>query len=52
MLTLSNEKDKIPLTPGADGKIHAKWYEDGNIAPRTKSFHVPDDFKPQLKRIR
>ena len=49
---LSNEKDKIPLTPGADGKIHAKWYETGNIAPRTRSFQVPDDFKPQLKRIR
>ena len=49
---LRNDMDKIPFTPGADGKIHAKWYEDGNIAPRTRSFQVPDDFKPQLKRIR
>ena len=49
---LRNDMDKIPFTPGADGKIHAKWYEDGNIAPRTRSFQVPADFKPQLKRIR
>ena len=49
---LRNDMDKIPFTPGADGKIHAKWYEDGNIAPRTRSFQVPDDFKPQLKKIR
>lgn len=48
---LRNDMDKIPFTPGADGKIHAKWYEDGNIAPRIRSFQVPDDFKPQLKRI-
>lgn len=45
-------RNKKTLTLDADDKIHAKWYEDGNVAPRVRSFQVPDNFKPQLKRIR
>lgn len=49
---IQNLRNKKTLTLDADDRIHADWYEDGNIAPRTRSFQVPDDFKPQLKRIR
>ena len=49
---IQNLSNKNPLSPGADDKIHAKWYDDGNIAPRTRSFQVPDSFRPQLTRIR
>ena len=35
---IQNEMNKEPLTPNADGKIHAKWYENGNVAPKTISF--------------
>lgn len=49
---IQNERNRIPLVPDADGKIHAKWYEDGNVAPRTRSFLFPDSFRVQLKRIR
>ena len=48
---IQNEMNKEPLTPDADGKIHAKWYENGKIAPRARSFQVPDDFNPRLKRV-
>lgn len=49
---IQNLSNKNPLSPGADDKIHAKWYEDGNVAPRTRSFQVPDSFRSQLIRIR
>lgn len=48
---IQNEMNKEPLAPDADGKIHAKWYENGNVAPRERSFHVPDAFMPRLKRV-
>lgn len=38
-----------PMRPNEeDGKIHAEWYEKGNVAPRTKSFHVPETLKPRM----
>ena len=49
---IQNLSNKNPLSPGADDKIHAKWYEDGNTAPRTRSFQVPDSFRSQLIKIR
>ena len=52
MLTIQSIRNKKSLTLDADDKIHAKWYEDGNVVPRVRSFQVPDNFKPQLKRIR
>lgn len=48
---IQNEMNKEPLTPGADEKNHAKWYEDGKVAPRERSFDVPNTFVPQLKRV-
>lgn len=48
---IQNEMHKEPLTPDAGGKIYAKWHEDGKVAPRERSFHVPDAFMPQLKRV-
>ena len=49
---IQNLSNKNPLSPDTDGKIHAHWYEGGNVAPRTRSFQVPDTFRVQLKRIR
>ena len=48
---IQHEKNREPYIPDVDGKIHAKWFEDGNVAPRLRSFQIPDYFKPQLKRI-
>lgn len=36
--------------PDADGKIHAIWYEDGNVAPIARSFQFPNSFMVQLIR--
>ena len=43
--------DRIPPSPSDDGKIHAKWYEDGNVDPRTRDFQVPESLKPRLVRM-
>lgn len=48
---IQNEMNKDPLTPDDDGKIHAEWHENGNVAPKTRSFQVPDYFKPRLKWV-
>lgn len=48
---IQNEMNKEPLAPNTDGKIHAKWYEKGIIAPRERSFQVPEYFIPRLKRV-
>ena len=52
LLPTQSIRNKKSLTLDADDKIYAKWYEDGNVVPRVRSFQVPDNFKPQLKRIR
>ena len=41
-----------PMHPAKeDGKIHAEWHENGNTAPRSKSFQVPESLKPRLVRV-
>lgn len=45
------DMNRCPLVPDTDGKIHAKWYENGIVAPRTKSYRVPDSFMARLVRV-
>lgn len=46
---LQSSMHRDPMRPNEeDGKIHAEWYEKGNVAPRTKSFHVPETLKPRM----
>lgn len=48
-----NSMNHAPLAPNEkDKKIHASWYEKGNESPRTRSFKMPDSFKPQLKVVK
>ena len=41
-----------PMHPAKeDGKIYAEWYENGNTAPRSRSFQVPESLKPRLVMV-
>lgn len=48
---LVGDMHRDSLVPEGDGKIHAKWYEDGIVAPRTRSFRVPDSFMARPVRV-
>lgn len=40
------------MSPADDDRlIHAEWYEKGNPAPRTRSFHVLEALKPRLVKV-
>ena len=50
---ICNSMDHAPLMPDEkDKKIHALWYEKGKESPRTRSFKMPDSFKPQLAIVK
>lgn len=49
---LQSNMHRDPMSPADDDRlIHAEWYEKGNPAPRTRSFHVPEALKPQLVKV-